>query len=113
VQRTIRHASRASLPSLVKAVFALFLDAFDLCNDPVHPNVTESLILPAFLDMVEKLNEATFKPLFGRMYDWAAIRSDSEPQGESRRVARRATFRAYISLFCRRSGPVQAQDRVV
>jgi U3 small nucleolar RNA-associated protein 10 len=68
---------------LVKAVFALFLDAFDLCNDPTHPNVTESLILPAFLDMVEKLNEATFKPLFGRMYDWAAIRSDSEPQGES------------------------------
>jgi len=32
--------------------------------------------------MVEKLNEATFKPLFGRMYDWAAIKSDTEPQGE-------------------------------
>lgn len=70
------------MPALVKAVFALFLDAFDLCNDPVHPNITESLILPAFLDMVEKLNEATFKPLFGRMYDWAAIKSDTEPQGK-------------------------------
>ncbi|KAJ9119655.1 hypothetical protein QFC22_003365 [Naganishia vaughanmartiniae] len=72
-QRTIRQADRARLPALVRTTFKFFLEALDLCHDPQFPTISEDHMLPAFLDLVEKLNEATFKPLFSRLYDWAVI----------------------------------------
>jgi U3 small nucleolar RNA-associated protein 10 len=39
-------------------------------------------MLPAFLDLVEKLNEATFKPLFSRLYDWAVISPEESSEGK-------------------------------
>jgi U3 small nucleolar RNA-associated protein 10 len=38
----------------------------------VVDRVEESAI-GSFLELVTKLNEATFKPLFTRLYDWAVI----------------------------------------
>lgn len=35
------------------------------------------MAIEAYLDMVEKLNEASFKPLFARLYDWAFIDVES------------------------------------
>lgn len=72
-QRTIRQADRARLPALVRTTFKFFLEALDICHDPQFPTISEDHMLPAFLDLVEKLNEATFKPLFSRLYDWAVI----------------------------------------
>lgn len=33
----------------------------------------EESAIGSFLELVTKLNEATFKPLFTRLYDWAVI----------------------------------------
>lgn len=46
-------------------------------------------MLPAFLDLVEKLNEATFKPLFSRLYDWAVISPEESSEGKCLCVRRR------------------------
>jgi U3 small nucleolar RNA-associated protein 10 len=36
-------------------------------------NQVEESAIGSFLELVTKLNEATFKPLFIRLYDWAVI----------------------------------------
>ncbi len=36
-------------------------------------NAIEESAIGFFLELVTKLNEATFKPLFIRLYDWAVI----------------------------------------
>jgi U3 small nucleolar RNA-associated protein 10 len=33
----------------------------------------ETSAITSFLELVVRLNEATFKPLFVRLYDWAAV----------------------------------------
>lgn len=61
-------------------IFAFFLDVFDLRHKlharsidlEVVDRVEESAI-GSFLELVTKMNEATFKPLFTRLYDWAVI----------------------------------------
>jgi U3 small nucleolar RNA-associated protein 10 len=92
---TLRNADKANLPTLVKPIFAFFLDVFDLrhrlqkrgIDQDVSlrlPVVGPSLIVQvvngieesaigSFLELVIKLNEVTFKPLFVRLYDWAVI----------------------------------------
>jgi U3 small nucleolar RNA-associated protein 10 len=81
-QRTIRQADRARLPALVRTTFKFFLEALDICHDPQFPTISEDHMLPAFLDLVEKLNEATFKPLFSRLYDWAVISPEESAEGK-------------------------------
>ncbi|KAJ9106770.1 hypothetical protein QFC19_003083 [Naganishia cerealis] len=93
-QRTIRQADRARLPALVRTTFKFFLEALDLCHDPQFPTISEDHMLPAFLDLVEKLNEATFKPLFSRLYDWAVISAE-----ESHITSARDIYGRKISLF--------------
>lgn len=97
-QRTIRQADRARLPALVRTTFKFFLEALDLCHDPQFPTISEDHMLPAFLDLVEKLNEATFKPLFSRLYDWAVISPEESAEGKcSLRPVTVAC--AYVALY--------------
>ncbi|WVQ74325.1 U3 small nucleolar RNA-associated protein 10 [Cryptococcus sp. DSM 104548] len=77
---TLKNASREDLPSMLKPVFAFFLDVFDLRHrlqkknaDLGMINGVEESAIGSFLELVTKLNEATFKPLFIRLYDWAVI----------------------------------------
>ncbi|KAJ9127600.1 hypothetical protein QFC24_001010 [Naganishia onofrii] len=93
-QRTIRQADRARLPALVRTTFKFFLEALDLCHDPQFPTISEDHMLPAFLDLVEKLNEATFKPLFSRLYDWAVISPEESNNASARDLSGRK-----MSLF--------------
>lgn len=34
-------------------------------------------MISAFLELVVKLNETTFRPLFRKMFDWAFVSDDS------------------------------------
>ncbi|WWC65921.1 uncharacterized protein I303_108543 [Kwoniella dejecticola CBS 10117] len=77
---TLKNASRDELPGMMKNVFAFFLDVFDLRHrlqsrqvDSHTINDIEESAIGSFLELVTKLNEATFKPLFIRLYDWAVI----------------------------------------
>nr|XP_019009268.1 uncharacterized protein I206_05916 [Kwoniella pini CBS 10737]OCF48049.1 hypothetical protein I206_05916 [Kwoniella pini CBS 10737] len=75
---TLKNSSRDELPIMMKSIFAFFLDVFDLRNrlqsrqvDLDVINDIEESAIGSFLELVTKLNEATFKPLFIRLYDWA------------------------------------------
>lgn len=95
---TLRNADRQNLPSMIKSIFAFFLDVFDLRHrlqkrgvdqdvsrflrdsdiwtyiDTLQViNSIEESAIGSFLELVVKLNEVTFKPLFIRLYDWAVI----------------------------------------
>jgi U3 small nucleolar RNA-associated protein 10 len=91
---TLRHADKQNLPTMVKPIFAFFLDVFDLRHrlqkrnfdqvvsllsrihrlaDKQVINEIEESAITSFLELVVRLNEVTFKPLFIRLYDWAVI----------------------------------------
>ncbi|OCF41969.1 hypothetical protein I317_04161 [Kwoniella heveanensis CBS 569] len=77
---TLRNAAREELPGMLKPIFAFFLDVFDLRHrlqikgiDAATVNDIEESAIGSFLELVTKLNESTFKPLFIRLYDWAVI----------------------------------------
>ncbi|KAK8849743.1 hypothetical protein IAR55_005078 [Kwoniella newhampshirensis] len=77
---TLKNANREDLPGMIKPVFAFFLDVFDLRHrlqgrgfNAETINEIEESAIGSFLELVTKLNEATFKPLFIRLYDWAVI----------------------------------------
>jgi U3 small nucleolar RNA-associated protein 10 len=91
---TLRHADKQNLPTMVKPIFAFFLDVFDLRHrlqkrnfdqvvsllSRIHRladiqviNEIEESAITSFLELVVRLNEVTFKPLFIRLYDWAVI----------------------------------------
>lgn len=77
---TLKNAAREDLPNMLKPVFAFFLDVFDLRHrlqlkgvDTKVVNDVEESAIGSFLELVTKLNEPTFKPLFIRLYDWAVI----------------------------------------
>jgi U3 small nucleolar RNA-associated protein 10 len=63
----------------LKATFAFFLGAFDLrwthraSLTPEEVTTVEVKAISAFMEVVVKLDEATFRPLFVRVYDWAAV----------------------------------------
>ncbi|KAG8908257.1 snoRNA-binding rRNA-processing protein utp10 [Tulasnella sp. 403] len=69
----LESASRAEIVQNIKGLFHMFLDAFDVRKRfaaEVVPEL-EMAIVAAFLQIVTALNEASFKPLFRRLYDWA------------------------------------------
>lgn len=63
----------------------MFLEALDLRSKKSddHTTEVETAVIGAFMEIVTKLNEASFKPLFRRMFDWAFT---GEPT-ESRQIA--------------------------
>lgn len=80
LRSVLKNADRTALPSLLKPIFAFFLDVFDLRHrlqikhfDSESIGEVENSAIGSFLELVTKLNEATFKPLFIRLYDWAVI----------------------------------------
>lgn len=84
----LKNSDRTALPSLIKPIFAFFLDVFDLRHrlqlrrvEQDDINKVEDSAIGSFLELVTKLNEATFRPLFVRVYDWAVI-DLSEGKGE-------------------------------
>lgn len=76
----LKNSDRNALPGLIKAIFAFFLDVFDLRHrlqlrqiDAEDISKVEDSAIGSFLELVTKLNEATFRPLFVRVYDWAVV----------------------------------------
>jgi len=104
----LRNADRASLPGLMKQIFAFFLDVFDLRHrlqlksfDSEAIAIVEDSAVGSFLELVTKLNEATFRPLFVRLYDWAVIDlSEGKGIDDTRLTERRIVlFRVMMGLL--------------
>ncbi|CAD6568277.1 MAG: snoRNA-binding rRNA-processing protein utp10, partial [Tremellales sp. Tagirdzhanova-0007] len=101
---TLRNADREALPSLVKPVFAFFLEVFDLRhrlfeqgNVEVIETIEESAI-GSFLELVTKLNETTFKPLFVRLHDWAVIDLANDKVMDDPRLVERKTVLLHVMM---------------
>lgn len=79
VSQAIRTMSRDVMTSHYKQLFKFFLIAFDVRRahgkdfDDSEISEIEDAIISAFLDLVMKLNETLFKPLFLKVVDWATV----------------------------------------
>jgi U3 small nucleolar RNA-associated protein 10 len=80
LRQTLKHADRTSLPPITKTLFAFFLQVFDLRHhlqirqfDQGVINGIEESAIGSFLELVTKMNEVGFKPLWGRLVDWGVL----------------------------------------
>lgn len=79
VSQAIKAMSRDVMTSHYKQLFKFFLLAFDVRRthskefEESEINEIEDAIISAFLDLVMKLNETLFKPLFLKVVDWATV----------------------------------------
>lgn len=86
VTQAIRSMPRDLIINHYKQIFKFFLMAFDIRHQEKDNmeieeiNECEESIIGAFLELVMKLNETLFKPLFLKVMDWAL----SEQENESR-----------------------------
>ncbi|KAG8875602.1 snoRNA-binding rRNA-processing protein utp10 [Tulasnella sp. 331] len=87
----LKVAPRLDVTENLKSLFKMFLEMFDLrCRiDGQDITRVETGAIMAFLEIVTKLNESTFKPLFRRTFDWA-FTSDSRSEG------RQVTFTIFM-----------------
>lgn len=81
--RALRQSDREAISATYKLVYRFLLRALDLGRINVAGNgklsrasiarIETSLVSLPFMRMVLKLNEASFRPLFMRMFDWAVL----------------------------------------
>ncbi|ORX37624.1 hypothetical protein BD324DRAFT_650190 [Kockovaella imperatae] len=103
----LKNADRPGLATLTKKTFALFLEVFDLpwkleskAFDQDVIDTIEASAISSFLEFVTKLNEATFRPLFTRLFDWSVI--DLEGQDEQHLIRRKVVlFKVMLGLLQR------------
>jgi len=85
--RALQFADRPTVLEHLRTMFKIFLEALDLVKadeevgfrkfsrSETHglPPQAETGVIAAFKELVVKLNESAFKPLFRRLYDWAFV----------------------------------------
>ncbi|KAF8525719.1 armadillo-type protein [Gautieria morchelliformis] len=98
-KRVVRNAPRDDVHDNLRDIFKLFLDAFDMCGqlDRQGTEKFEALTLAAFVDVVTKLNDAAFRPIFRRLFDWAFI--DVSEKLIDRQIMFCRVLRALVTLL--------------
>ncbi|TFK24886.1 hypothetical protein FA15DRAFT_669091 [Coprinopsis marcescibilis] len=76
VFRTLHNADRASVLEHIRATFKVFLEGLAFV---VPGHKLEANVISAFRELVVKLNETAFRPLFRRLYDWAFATETAQP----------------------------------
>lgn len=71
LKKTLHTAERSVVSEHLRSLFKIFLDAFGLCLEADYKTEVQADIIATFLELVVKINEAIFKPLFRRLFDWA------------------------------------------
>ncbi|EEB90759.1 hypothetical protein MPER_10992 [Moniliophthora perniciosa FA553] len=85
LKRSIRHAARTAVQEHLRTLFNVFLAAFEVTkNQDMAKGKPKELAVSAFIELVVKLNEPTFRPLFRRLHDWTFVGSSD--------LARQVTF---------------------
>ncbi|KAM0756059.1 hypothetical protein T439DRAFT_308506 [Meredithblackwellia eburnea MCA 4105] len=98
LNRALRFGKPEEVMEHYKPVFKLFLRVFDvrrtqdLALSVEDISSIEDNALGAFVQFILKLNEQTFRPLFLRTYDWAAIDLADDDNASSGLVARRTVM---------------------
>ncbi|KAJ3863958.1 armadillo-type protein [Lentinula novae-zelandiae] len=92
VKRSLRSAARPAIQENLRPLFNIFLSAFGVVKDSrTELGTASATTISAFVELVVKLNEPTFRPLFRRLYDWAFA-------GESDINTKIMFYRVYIGL---------------
>ncbi|OSX58041.1 hypothetical protein POSPLADRAFT_1154787 [Postia placenta MAD-698-R-SB12] len=86
LRRSLRTAARPVVLEHLRPLSKLFQDAFEIVSTGQNSLIQRDLI-SAFLELVVKLNETAFRPLFRRLSDWAFTDTTS-----SANVSRAVTF---------------------
>ncbi|KAI0830231.1 hypothetical protein BC628DRAFT_1357002 [Trametes gibbosa] len=93
VKVTVKAASRPAVLENLRELFKTFLSMFDLCANSGDA-VLESAVTTAFLELVVKLNETAFRPIFRKMFDWAFTQSH-----DNRRIVFCHVYSALLDFF--------------
>ncbi|KAI0270487.1 hypothetical protein BC834DRAFT_967272 [Gloeopeniophorella convolvens] len=94
-RRSLRAAQRPPVLEHIRPAFKVFLEGFDLRSRRRDAEVSkiEGAAVAAFVELVTKLNDTAFRPLFRRLFDWAFTVAESS-------IARKVAFcNAYIALM--------------
>ncbi|KAL6308934.1 hypothetical protein BKA93DRAFT_724934 [Sparassis latifolia] len=94
MKRSIRAATRPLVLDHLRLLFETFHDAF---NMNVNMNI-ETDIISSFVELVVKLNETAFRPLFRKLCDWA-FASDNDAAEASRQVRFCHIYIALLNYF--------------
>lgn len=91
VKKIIDGATKSTVQKMHSSLLNLILMAFDIRRsttfDAEDVEDLEEQTLKVALQMVYKLNDSIFKPMFLRMLEWAADDlKDSDPEGRSKRL---------------------------
>ncbi|EJD43874.1 hypothetical protein AURDEDRAFT_185221 [Auricularia subglabra TFB-10046 SS5] len=103
VKRAVQNASRSDVQAHLKALSKLFLGAFDLRNTEAQVPLAEfseeaeDMVIQAFLQLVIKLNEIAFTPVFRQFYDWAY--SEDTASTRFRKVTFARTVSSLLDTF--------------
>ncbi|KAK0237018.1 armadillo-type protein [Armillaria nabsnona] len=91
VKKSLRVASKGVIQDNLRALFNTFLEAFGALS---YSDLSSTPVVPAFLELIVKINENTFRPLFRRLYDWAFVTAAADD------ATRKVTFcHVYSSLL--------------
>jgi len=90
VHKAVLNASKATVQKCGQVLLHFFLFALDLRREPEVEDVDdlENLVLKVCLDMVYKLSDSIFKPMFLRLVEWGTedLRSSGDEDGKWTRV---------------------------
>ncbi|KAJ7452113.1 hypothetical protein B0H11DRAFT_1742292 [Mycena galericulata] len=96
LKRCLRGGSRPAVQENVRTLFKIFLDAFAVDGISSPKSEAEAETISAFIELVVKLNEASFRPLFRKLYDWAFA---SETSNIKRKITFCNVYAALLDFF--------------
>lgn len=73
LRRSLRAATRPAVLEHIRPAFKVFVEGLDLRDKRRDLDIfrVESATITAFVELVAKLNDTAFRPLFRRLFDWA------------------------------------------
>ncbi|TFK95259.1 NUC211 domain-containing protein [Pterulicium gracile] len=94
LKRALRNAERDVVSDQLKFIFKLFLRAFEVV---VPGSESQTKAISAFVELVVKLNDTTFKPMFRRLFDWAF--ADSSDKSVQKKISFCDVYIALLDYF--------------
>ncbi|OCH90866.1 hypothetical protein OBBRIDRAFT_729952 [Obba rivulosa] len=98
LKRSIQAAARPVVLEHLRQLFKTFLDAFDV-SSRVGGDEVEGPLVSAFLELVVKLNETAFRPLFRKLFDWAFTDDTAGASAVTRKVTFLHIYGALLDYF--------------
>ncbi|KAH8112066.1 hypothetical protein DFH11DRAFT_1788270 [Phellopilus nigrolimitatus] len=97
LKRCLHFSARADVLESLRGLFNNFLQAFSARSGLAHDDACslENKIISAYLELVVKLNETAFQPLFRRSCDWAF----SDDSSSDRKITFCRLYSALLDLF--------------